>query len=124
MELNEQDWDLIDDDGFVCRRLKRTRLDPTTVSSAPTDPPPDPAAEAKARRERKKNTLLKLKEKYQKEIDQWDILSNTLQALQKCSQNQPFPTESPVPDQPVSVLPESSSEGTHRELADTLLAKV
>ncbi|KAL9993867.1 hypothetical protein Hdeb2414_s0002g00071891 [Helianthus debilis subsp. tardiflorus] len=121
MEFNEQDWELINDDGFVYRRLKRLRPE-SAVPAA--DPPPDPAAEAKARRERKKNLLLKLKTKYQQEIDHWELLSNTLQALKDRTQNQPPVVVSPVLDQRVSVMHENSSDSTHRKLAGTLVLQV
>ncbi|MFS7951621.1 hypothetical protein Hanom_Chr07g00597261 [Helianthus anomalus] len=81
MEFNKQYWELINDEGFVYRRLNHLRLE------FAADPPPDPAAEAKAHRERKKNLLLKLKTKYQQEIDHWELLSNTLQALKDHTQN-------------------------------------
>ncbi|MFS8025254.1 hypothetical protein Hanom_Chr16g01472811 [Helianthus anomalus] len=83
MEFNELYWELINDDGFAYRRLKHLRPE------FAADLPPDPAAEAKAHRERKKNLLLKLKTKYQQKIDHWELLSNTLQALKDRTQNQP-----------------------------------
>ncbi|KAI3520732.1 hypothetical protein L1887_10182 [Cichorium endivia] len=119
MEINEEDWELINDDGFVYKRLKRACLDSTTVASGPL---PDPAAEAKARRERKKKVLLKLKTQYQEEIRHWEHLSNTLKALQDRTQNQPSPTV--LADQTVSVLQENSSDSPFQDLTDTLLAQV
>ncbi|KAL7615450.1 hypothetical protein Lser_V15G07790 [Lactuca serriola] len=119
MEINEEDWELVNDDGFVYKRLKRPRLDSTSASAVP---PPDPAAEAKARTERKKKVLLKLKTKYQQEIHHWEHLSNTLKVLQDRMQNQPSPTV--LSDQTVSVLPENSSDSPFQDLTDTLLAQV
>ncbi|KAK9061702.1 hypothetical protein SSX86_018885 [Deinandra increscens subsp. villosa] len=121
MEINEQDWELVNDDGFIYWRLKRPRLDSTAPAAVP---PPDLAAEAKARRERKKNVLLKLKAKYQQEILHWELLSNTLKALQDRTQNQPPSASLPESDQTVSVAQESSSGSTHQQLTDTLLAQV
>ncbi|KAI3808737.1 hypothetical protein L1987_24697 [Smallanthus sonchifolius] len=121
MEINEEDWELVNDDGFVYRRPKRPRLD-FTVTAAVT--PPDPAAEAKARRERKKKLLLKLKTNYQQEIDHWGLLSNTLQALQDRTQNQPPLTVPPASDQPVSVSQVNSLDSSYNELTDTLIAQV
>ncbi|KAI3793921.1 hypothetical protein L1987_36544 [Smallanthus sonchifolius] len=118
MEINEQDWELVNDDGFIYRRLKRPRPDSTATAAVP---PPDLVAEAKARRERKKKVLLKLKTKYEQEIHHWEHLSNTLQALQDRTQNQPPLTPPPVS---LSVVPENSADSTYQELADTLLAQV
>lgn len=119
MEINE-DWELVNDDDFIYKRQKRQRLD-----SAPAAvPPPDPAAEAIARRERKKKTLLKLKTKYEQEIHHWELLSNTLQALQDRTQNQTPLTLLSLPDQTVNDLRQSSSDSTYRERTDTLLAQV
>ncbi|XP_076903768.1 uncharacterized protein LOC143558917 [Bidens hawaiensis] len=118
METNQQDWELVNDDGFIYRRLKRTHLNPTT-----TVPPSDPATEAKARRDRKKKTLLTLKTKYQQEIHHWQLLSNTLHALQQqhSTLNQPSPlTSLPPSDHTVSVIHDS----TYHQLAGNLLAQV
>ncbi|KAL4577159.1 hypothetical protein LXL04_013263 [Taraxacum kok-saghyz] len=119
MEIIEEDWELVNDDGFVYKRLKRPRLDSTSASAVP---PPDPAAEAKARRERKKKALLKLKTKYEQEIQHWEQLSNTLKALQDRTQNQS--SSAVLPDQSVSVSQETSSAFPLRDLTDTLLAQV
>ncbi|KAI3748100.1 hypothetical protein L6452_10970 [Arctium lappa] len=115
----EEEWELINDDGFVYKRLKRPRLDPTTAAPAPR---PDPAAEAKAYRERKKTVLLKLKSKYQQEIHHWEHLSNTFKALQDRTQNQSPPAT--LQHQTVSLLPDNSSDSSYQQLTDTLLAQV
>ncbi|KAD3641121.1 hypothetical protein R6Q59_003749 [Mikania micrantha] len=123
MELHEEKWELVSDDGFVYKRLKRQPVDSiiTTVSTAP---PSDPAAEERNRRERKKIMLLKLKTRYQEEIQNWEFLSNTLKALQDRMQIQPQPTA--FPDLPVSVS--SSTEhlldSAYREIVETLLVQV
>ncbi|XP_076954358.1 uncharacterized protein LOC143628743 [Bidens hawaiensis] len=121
MEINEDDWELVNDDGFIYRRPKRLRPE-STVAAA--DPPPDPAAEAKARAERKKGLLLKLKTKYQQEIAHWELLSNTLRALQERTQNQPVVAVQPVVDDTVSNLNGGSLGDSYQELAGTLLAQV
>uniref|UniRef100_A0A5B7BNF2 Uncharacterized protein n=1 Tax=Davidia involucrata TaxID=16924 RepID=A0A5B7BNF2_DAVIN len=123
--VEQDEWEFVNDDGFVYKRKKR-RLDPTI--SAP--PPPDPKAEEKNRRERKKIALIKLREKYQKEIDHWDHLSNTLKAMQEKAQNQQPPQHreqttassssaiaSPFP-------PAQSSDSDGRRLVDDLLLRV
>lgn len=83
VEFDEDEWEPFNDDGFICKRKKRPRLEPTTTTSSSAPPPPDPAAERRNRRERKKRALIKLREKYQREIDQWEHLSNALKALQE-----------------------------------------
>lgn len=117
MSINEDDWELINDDGFVYKRLKRHNQTPTF--SQP--PPPDPLEQAQAQRKRKKTILLSLKNKYQKEINQWEHLSNTLTALQ----NKP-PVTVPLMVQNQSGVgsPESSSDNGFRELADKVLAQL
>ncbi|KAK9052392.1 hypothetical protein SSX86_029021 [Deinandra increscens subsp. villosa] len=62
--------------------------------------------------------LLKLKTKYQQEILNWEHLSNTLMALQT------HPQPSVLPDLPLSLSTERSSDSTHCELAETLLLQV
>ncbi|XP_014508431.1 uncharacterized protein LOC106767979 [Vigna radiata var. radiata] len=73
---DDHQWELCNDDGFIFKR-KRRRID------APPPPEADESAAENLRRERKKQTLLKLKSKYEKEIFQWEALSNTLLALQQ-----------------------------------------
>ncbi|XP_011003115.1 PREDICTED: uncharacterized protein LOC105109944 [Populus euphratica] len=78
-----EEWELRhDDDGFTYKILKRQRLtDPSAaVSQLPFT---DPKLEAKQRRERKRNTLLKLKNQYQNEIHKWEVLSNTLRSMEE-----------------------------------------
>ncbi|KAI4348217.1 hypothetical protein L6164_008966 [Bauhinia variegata] len=80
---DDEEWELCNDDGFVYKRKKR-RLDPASVAqiSSTTDVGQEEAAE-KQRRERKRKTLIKLRAKYQREIDQWDSLSNALRAMEE-----------------------------------------
>lgn len=80
----DDDWELCNDDGFVYKRKKR-RLDPDAAAvahvSSATDV--DHLAALQQRRERKKRTLLKLKDQYQRELEQWDLLSSTLRAMEE-----------------------------------------
>ncbi|XP_074377929.1 uncharacterized protein LOC141719448 [Apium graveolens] len=80
----EDEGELINDDGFVYKRNKRPRLDITAATSAP---PPDPLVEDNNRKIRRRNALLKLKEKYQAELSRWELLSNTLRDLNLQTQN-------------------------------------
>ncbi|PIN02652.1 hypothetical protein CDL12_24829 [Handroanthus impetiginosus] len=79
---NPDEWELVNDDGFVHKRKKRPRLDPSATSSAASQPP-DPAVERKHRRERKKKALLKLKDKYLQEISRWELLANALKEMEQ-----------------------------------------
>ncbi|KAL5572804.1 hypothetical protein UlMin_022401 [Ulmus minor] len=81
----DDEWELFNDDGFVYKRKRRPSLDPEAepVPPAVAAPVPDPESEEKLRRARKKKTLLKLKSQYQREIDQWEYLSNTLRATEE-----------------------------------------
>ncbi|KDP46398.1 hypothetical protein JCGZ_10238 [Jatropha curcas] len=83
-----EEWELRhDDDGFTYKILKRQRLlDPAAGAVQPSLT--DPKAEERHRRQRKKNALLKLKSQYQKELDQWELLSSTLQAMEEKANQQ------------------------------------
>ncbi|XP_047318498.1 uncharacterized protein LOC124921843 [Impatiens glandulifera] len=77
ISLNE--WEFINDDGFVYKRQKRYP-DPTITTDAP--PSTDPLAEEHNRKETKKRALMNLRLKYQEEISRWELLSNMLKAMQ------------------------------------------
>ncbi|XP_028772366.1 uncharacterized protein LOC114729523 [Neltuma alba] len=110
-------WELCNDDGFVYKRKKR-RLDPDDAAAAAQvsfTPDGDHLATLQQRRERKRRTLLKLKDKYQREIEQWDLLSSTLRAMEERAsrvrqeqeeareQNAPLASPSPTTEGKVSV---------------------
>lgn len=78
----DDEWELYNDDGFVYKRKKR-RLDPAAAAAEAAQTNVDPQAEERSRRERKRRTLLKLKTQYQREIDQWELLSNRLRAMEE-----------------------------------------
>ncbi|CAH2080072.1 unnamed protein product [Thlaspi arvense] len=98
------EWELCNDDGFVYKRMK-CGGEETTAGEASNSAVPEvnPAEEERNRRKRKRKILEKLKRKYQREIDHWEILSNNLCALQEKS------------NQFQSSLPESSSSIETRE---------
>ncbi|KAL9292951.1 hypothetical protein AtEden1_Chr3g0187841 [Arabidopsis thaliana] len=79
----DEDWECYEDDGFVYNRKKRTRFADAEETSKPPDPELDRVVEERNRRIRKKRLLVKLKRKYQSEIDQWEILSNSFNAMQE-----------------------------------------
>lgn len=78
----DEDWELCNEDGFVYKRIRRIS-DPGETTSNPVDPGLDPAAEERNRRKRQKRTLVKLRSKYQREIQQWEILSNSFDAMRE-----------------------------------------
>ena len=80
----EGDWELFNDDGFVYKR-KRRRLDPAEAVAARSSvaQAADLEAEENRRRERRRMTLLKVRAKYQREIEQWEVLSNNLRAMEE-----------------------------------------
>ncbi|GAV78698.1 hypothetical protein CFOL_v3_22163, partial [Cephalotus follicularis] len=80
MDDHTDEWELCNDDGFVYKRKKRRLSDPHPP--APSAPSKDPQAEEINRRERKRKTLLKLKQEYAREIHQWELLSNNLRVMQ------------------------------------------
>lgn len=77
------EWELCNDDGFVYKRRKRDDISDAGETWKPPDPELDPVVEERNRRIKKKRIMLKLKRKYQREIDQWEILSNSLNAMQE-----------------------------------------
>ncbi|CAN7026016.1 hypothetical protein IGI04_024786 [Brassica rapa subsp. trilocularis] len=78
-----EDWELRNEEGFVFKRVKRSRISDSGEASKPVEPELDPAVEERNRRTRKKRILVKLKRKYQREMEQWDILSNSFSAMQE-----------------------------------------
>nr|VDD27961.1 unnamed protein product [Brassica oleracea] len=80
MEREDEEWELCNDDGFVFKREKRSRISDPGETSNPANPELDPAAEERNRRMRKKRTLAKLRSKYRSEIQQWEALSNRFNA--------------------------------------------
>ncbi|CAL5186297.1 unnamed protein product [Lathyrus oleraceus] len=120
MDLEDEEWELCCDDGLVYKR-KRGRFNPPPESSSVAD---EKRLE-NLRRERKKQTLLKLKSKFEKEIVHWENLSNTLRALRISSstQLQQLQEKQQIQDQTPS-LPSTSSSLTQSSLLDDLLFQV
>ncbi|KAL8124297.1 uncharacterized protein LOC141716766 [Apium graveolens] len=122
MSLPEEDeWELINDDGFVYKRNKRPRLDITATTSAPL---PDPLVEDNIRKIRRRNTLLKLKDKYQAELSRWELLSNTLKDLNLQTQNVEKSLEKNDVGQGGDELSVEFSGFSRCALVDELLAQV
>ncbi|KAK4760295.1 hypothetical protein SAY87_005188 [Trapa incisa] len=75
---SDDEWELCNDDGFIYKRKKR-RLDPSSTARPSADSGEE---EEKFRRDRRKRTLLRIRERYQKELFLWEHLSNTCRAMQ------------------------------------------
>nr|GLL38432.1 uncharacterized protein LOC109178031 [Ipomoea trifida] len=124
LDWADDEWELVNDDGFVYKRKKRPRLDPPTTSSSSHPPLPDPTAEEGNRRERKRTALVKLKQKYQREIRQWEHLSNTLKAMQeKASIQQQTHPELPTPSSDHAASTSAPPGNSSRQLIDELLSQ-
>ncbi|CAE6069858.1 unnamed protein product [Arabidopsis arenosa] len=109
----DEDWELFNDDGFVYKRKKRSRIADAEETSKPPDPELDPVVEERNRRIRKKRILVKLKRKYQSEIEQWEILSNSLNSMQvKADRFQSTQREERLNANETMSFPENSSSTT------------
>ncbi|KAG7563786.1 hypothetical protein ISN44_As10g005540 [Arabidopsis suecica] len=112
----DEDWELFNDDGFVYKRKKRSRIADAEETSKPPDPEVDPVVEERNRRIRKKRILVKLKRKYQSEIEQWEVLSNSLNDMQvKADRFQTTQREERLNENATMSFPESSSIEGARE---------
>ncbi|XVF86627.1 hypothetical protein PTKIN_Ptkin18bG0057600 [Pterospermum kingtungense] len=78
--VDADDWELCNDDGFIYKRQKRRRV---LVEPEPAPSAADPEVEETRRREWKRKILLKMKERYKQEMEEWETLSNTLKAMQE-----------------------------------------
>eukprot|EP00262_Sarcandra_glabra_P004719 TRINITY_DN15940_c0_g1_i1.p1 TRINITY_DN15940_c0_g1~~TRINITY_DN15940_c0_g1_i1.p1 ORF type:complete len:175 (+),score=42.11 TRINITY_DN15940_c0_g1_i1:137-661(+) len=74
----EDDWELCNDDGFVYKRKKRRQQQEQDNS-----PVFDPEADARHRKAQKKNYLLKIREKYTREIEMWEGFSASLNDMKE-----------------------------------------
>ncbi|EOA25560.1 hypothetical protein CARUB_v10018904mg [Capsella rubella] len=113
----DEEWELFNDDGFVYKRHKRSRIsDAAEETSKPPDPELDPVVEERNRKIRKKRILVKLKRKYRSEIDQWEILSNSLNAIkEKADRFQTTQREERLNANATTSYPESCSVEGARE---------
>ncbi|CAN0904075.1 hypothetical protein LINGRAHAP2_LOCUS22877 [Linum grandiflorum] len=125
-----EEWELRhDEDGFTYNILKRQRLD-FSLSDPPA--PADPEAEEKRRRVRNRNVLLKVKARYQMEIQQWELLSNTLRAMEARVNQQQLQVRERHQSTDQTAAEETGSRGVEEEeeeedpygsLVDELLCK-
>ncbi|PKA66160.1 hypothetical protein AXF42_Ash018450 [Apostasia shenzhenica] len=72
------EWEVCNDNGFIYKRRRRRRHHPS-----PSEPPPNDTESERRRqqRERKMQCLLTIRDKYQREIEQWESLSAALLRL-------------------------------------------
>lgn len=126
VDWEEAEWELCNDDGFVYKRKQR-RLDPP-VSTPPSQL--DPEAEERHRIQRRKRTLLKLKDRYQSEIKQWENLSKSLKEMEERSHLQQQKLEEERQgegEQPSPSMPSTGSsllENNGESVIEDLLSKV
>lgn len=111
------EWELLNIDGFLCKRKKRPRIDADVPQQAP-----DPALERRRRRELKRKVLSNLRDKYLQEIGQWELLSNMLKDMQQSAQRTLHERQeelvSPTSEQ------HSQPDSSCRRVVDDLLAQV
>ncbi|GKV07817.1 hypothetical protein SLEP1_g19531 [Rubroshorea leprosula] len=129
--LEDEEWEFCDDDGFVYRRKKRRLNDPPLPAADKEEA--NPEEEENRRREWKRRTLLKVVERYKREIGQWEILSNALKAMQEKAQKSQIEQQERREQQEwreedgavsVSSLPlEDRDNGASRSLVDELFAQ-
>ncbi|GLJ14062.1 hypothetical protein SUGI_0225020 [Cryptomeria japonica] len=75
----EDEWDVVNDDGFVYKKRKRKDVSASPIPIKTTTSKHNDEQYIKQRRQTKKAALLNLKEKYEKEIRHWESLSQQLQ---------------------------------------------
>lgn len=90
--VNEAEWVLCNDNGFVYKKKKRKREEKyssSTTTTASDGGIVDLEIDLKKKGlRRRKHTLMKLKDKYKKECVLWGNLSNSLKEIEERSQNQ------------------------------------
>ncbi|KAL9275449.1 hypothetical protein AKJ16_DCAP13231 [Drosera capensis] len=86
---SSDEWVLIKDDDLVYKRRKRHH--PTRP--CPINPAPDLEAEERERRERKRKALVKLRDKYRREIGIWDELVKRMGEAEKRAREEEEKTE-------------------------------
>ncbi|KAI3991731.1 hypothetical protein MKX01_038129 [Papaver californicum] len=76
-EPEGDEWDIWNDDGFVCKRRRRGR----SKINTPADHIATMDQLKKKNKKRKKMILMKLRDEYKREIQEWEKLSNILSTL-------------------------------------------
>ncbi|KAI3970411.1 hypothetical protein MKX01_024058 [Papaver californicum] len=90
--IDEDEWVLCNDNGFVYKKKKRKREEKSSSSTTTTTSDGgivDLEIDLKKKGlRRRKHTLMKLKDKYKKECVHWSNLSNSLKEIEERNQNQ------------------------------------
>ncbi|KAG1331399.1 PX domain-containing protein kinase-like protein [Cocos nucifera] len=115
---DDAEWEICNDNGFVYKRRRRRR---TTGEEGRPPPSDDTEAEQRRhRRERRRWCLLSLREKYRREMEQWEALSFTLLDL-----TSPIPTAATAPPPPPPPPPPPETPGgAFAPSIDDLLSQV
>ncbi|PKI79146.1 uncharacterized protein LOC116195683 [Punica granatum] len=79
---SDDEWELCNDDGFIYKRKKR-RVDSSSAAPPQAD---TEAAEEKFQGDRRKKTLLRIRDRYRRELALWEHLSSTCHAMQDRAQ--------------------------------------
>ncbi|KAK8670135.1 hypothetical protein V6N13_104896 [Hibiscus sabdariffa] len=74
---NDDGWELCNDDNFTYKRRKHRRF-----LTAQPPVPVDPEEEEIRRRGWKRKNLIRVKEKYKKEMEDWEIMLEALNTMQ------------------------------------------
>lgn len=77
--FDTDDWEAINDNGFVYKRRKRL-TGPTSLTRLPDpepNPNPNPDLENELKLKKRREILVHVKDKYQKELALWDSLANS-----------------------------------------------
>lgn len=117
LAADDDEWELCNDDGFVYkRRRKRCRpaADPPPLSNGPSE-----EDMGERRLQRRKRTLLKLREECRSEIQQWEGFAGDLQQM-KLSQQQSSSPDSPL----LRISDVPMSGGVDEAVVDRLLSQV
>ncbi|KAI3931292.1 hypothetical protein MKX01_040209 [Papaver californicum] len=89
--IDEDEWVLCNDNGFVYKKKKRKREEKSSSSTTTTSDGGIVDLEIELKKKvlrRRKHTLMKLKDKYKKECVHWGNLSNRLKEIEERNQQQ------------------------------------
>lgn len=113
------EWELCNDNGFVYKRRKRHHNSATSTLALP--PPPDPDAELCQRRAQKKKILTRVRDQYDREIQQWE---NLLTTLQEMNNKTPQPPPPPPQELALQLLHVPEEDAVFLPMIDEMLLQV
>ncbi|GLJ15836.1 hypothetical protein SUGI_0261190 [Cryptomeria japonica] len=114
----EDEWEVVNDDGFVYKRRKKQRVYDSPIPTESSISKHNDDQYIKQRRQTKKMALLKLKEKYEKEIKDWESLS---QMLERTPASAHLPMKEPTPS---PAVPETQTGNSCKSVLRDLLLQV